>query len=192
MHYGHDYTVGAAACAILTSTTETCTFDITFKPTLPGTRKDAIVVSDGATPLATVLVYGVGNAPLSALNPGVETQVTTPQYSYGATVDENGTAYVFNAIANAVYSYTKAGVLSTLPITGISSPHGIAIDGAGTLYIAQNAYSHQIITYNTVEKTQGAITVDPPAPYVPCGNSNDGTLEYLYSVAVDGAGNLFV
>lgn len=45
MHYGHDYTVGAATCTTVTSTTETCTFPITFIPTLPGTRKDAIIVS---------------------------------------------------------------------------------------------------------------------------------------------------
>jgi hypothetical protein len=190
MHYGHDYTVGPATCTTITSTTETCTFPITFIPTLPGTRKDAIVVSNGSTPLITVLVYGIGQAPLAALDPGVRTQFATVGYIYQVAVDENGTAYFLEDNYSRVWSYTKAGVLTQLPITGLSSPHGIAVDGAGTLYIAQNNYGKQIVTY-TAAGVQGAITVQPPAPYVPCSNSNGGTLEYLYSVAVDGAGDLF-
>jgi hypothetical protein len=153
-------------------------------------RKDALIVSDGSATLSTVLVYGVGNAPLAALNPGIVTQATTPSTTYDSVVDEDGTAYILLSVLNSVYKYTKAGVLTALPITGLTSPHGIAIDGAGTLYIAQNTFSHQIITY-TASGVQGAITLDPPAPYAPCMKSNDGTLEYLYAVAVDGPGNVF-
>jgi hypothetical protein len=186
MHYGHDYTVGAARCTPLTATTETCKFSVTFRPTLPGVRKDALVLSDGATALATVMVYGIGEAPLAALNPGVETQVPFPEYAYDSVADENGTLYVLDSIGSSVYRYTSGGAPTQLPITGLSGPHGIAIDGAGTLYIAQNTFSDQIITY-TAAGALGAITVAPPAPYVPCSST-----EYLYSVAVDGAGNLFV
>jgi hypothetical protein len=190
MHYGHDYAVAAAECTTVTSTSETCTFNITFKPTFPGLRKDALIVSYGSTTLSTVLVYGVGNAPLAALNPGIVTQVATPLSAYNSAVDEDGSAYILAEPSNSVYKLTKAGVLTTLPITGLDSPHSVAIDGAGTLYIAQNTYSHQIITY-TAAGVQGAITLDPPAPYVPCMKSNDGTLEYPWAVAVDGPGNVF-
>ena len=190
MHYGHDYTVGAAECTTVTSTSETCTFKIIFRPTLPGLRKDALIVSDGSTTLSTVLVYGVGNAPVAALNPGIVTQVATPLSAYNSAVDEDGSAYILAEPSNSVYKLTKAGVLTTLPITGLDSPHSIAIDGAGTLYIAQNTFSHQIITY-TAAGAQGAITLEPPAPYTPCTNSNDGTLEYPWAVAVDGPGNVF-
>src|SRR5580704_1940371 len=193
MHYGHDYTIGAIKC-IVSGSTETCKVPITFIPTLPGARKDALLLLDGATTLATVLVGGIGQAPLGLIQPGIVTSPVTDagdsDYIYQSVVDENGVVYVVSDNSNAVYSITKAGVVTQLPITGLTSPHAIAIDGAGTLYIAQNNYGTDIVTY-TSGGAQGTITVYPPSPYVPCSNSNGGTLEYLYSVAVDQGGNLF-
>jgi hypothetical protein len=192
LHTGHDYTLGAVSC-VVSGSTENCSVTITFIPTLPGARKDALLLLDGSTTLATVLLGGTGQSPLALIQPGI---VTTPfstgaaYYIYQSVVDDNGTVYFLSDNSNAVYSYTTAGVLTALPITGLSSPHAIAIDGAGTLYIAQNTYGKQIVTY-TADGVQGSITVDPPPPYNPCSNSNGGTLEYLYSVAVDDAGNLF-
>jgi hypothetical protein len=191
VHYGHDYTLGTVKC-VVSGATETCTVPITFLPTLPGARKDALLLMDGTTVLSTVLLGGTGQAPLGLIQPGVVTSPLsgTSYYIYQSVVDENGTVYFVSDNSNAVYSYTKAGVLTQLPITGLSSPHAIAIDGAGTLYIAQNTYSKDIITYSAAG-VQGSIQVVPPSPYVPCANSNAGTLEYLYSVAVDQSGNLF-
>jgi hypothetical protein len=192
LHYGHDYTTGAVTC-VVSGSSETCKVTVTFVPTLPGARKDALFLIDGSTILATVLLGGTGQAPLALMQPGV---VTSPvnsaaYYIYQSVVDENGTVYYVADELNAVFSYTKAGVLTELPITGLASPHAIAIDGAGTLYIAQNTYSEEIVTYNTVSGVQSSIMVYPPPPYVPCTNTNGGTLEYLYSVAVDQVGNLF-
>jgi hypothetical protein len=192
LHYGHDYTLGAVSC-VVSGSSETCSVTITFIPTLPGARKDALLLLDGSTTLATVLLGGTGQSPLALIQPGI---VTTPfsagsaYYLYQSVVDENGTVYFLSDNSNAVYSYSTAGVVTALPITGLSSPHAIAIDGTGTLYIAQNNYGKEIVTY-TADGIQGSITVDPPPPYNPCSNSNGGTLEYLYSVAVDHAGNLF-
>ncbi len=189
LHYGHDYILGALTCTV-SGSSETCKVTVSFVPTLPGARKDALLLMDGTTILATVLVGGTGQAPLSLIQPGVVTSPVSQStyYYYQSVVDENGTVYFLSDNSNAVFSYTKAGVLTQLPITGLASPHAIAIDGAGTLYIAQNTYSTDIVTY-TASGVQGAITVVPPPPYVPC--SNAGTLEYLYSVAVDQLGNLF-
>jgi hypothetical protein len=192
MHYGYDYKLGAVSC-VVGGGMENCKVTVTFIPTLPGGRKDALLLLDGTTTLSTVLVGGTGQSPLALIQPGI---VTTPvnsgsaYYIYQSVVDENGTVYFVGDESEAIYSYTKAGVLTVLPITGLSSPHAIAIDGAGTLYIAQNNYGKEIVTYTT-EGVQGSITIDPPPPYSPCSNSNGGTLEYLYSVAVDQAGNLF-
>jgi hypothetical protein len=186
LHYGHDYAAGAVTCMV-SGSSETCKVTVTFLPTLPGARKDALLLMDGSTTLSTVLLGGIGEAPLSLVQPGVVTSPITDAstYLYNSVVDENGTVYIVSSISDAVYSYTKAGVFTQLPITGLQSPHAIAIDGAGTLYIAQNTYSFDIITY-TAAGVQGSIKVDPPPPYVPCSTS-----EYLYSVAVDQAGNLF-
>jgi hypothetical protein len=193
LHYGHDYELGTVKCTV-SGSSETCKVPIAFLPTLPGARKDALLLMDGSTTLATVLLGGVGEAPLALMQPGVVTSPVTDagasDYIYQSVVDENGTVYFLSDDSNAVFSYTTAGVLTQLPITGLSSPHAIAIDGAGTLYIAQNTYSTEIVTY-TAAGVQGTITVYPPPPYVPCSNTNGGTLEYLYSVAVDQGGNLF-
>lgn len=193
LHYGHDYELGAVHC-VVSGSSETCKVQVTFLPTLPGARKDALLLMDDTTILATVFLGGIGEAPLSLVQPGIVTSPVTDagasDYIYQSVVDENGTVYFVSDNSDAVFSYTKAGGLTQLPITGLSSPHAIAIDGAGTLYIAQNTYSTQIVTY-TAGGVQGAITVYPPPPYVFCSNSNGGTLEYLYSVAVDQAGNLF-
>jgi hypothetical protein len=190
-HYGHDYKLGTISCSG-SSGSETCTVPVTFIPTLPGPRKDALLLMDGSTVLATVLLGGTGQSGMSLIQPGVVTSPLTAQpfYVYQSVVDENGTVYFLVDNGDAAYSYTKAGVLTQLPLTGVSSPHAIDIDGAGNLYIAQNTYSFDIITYSA-SGVQGSIKVDPPSPYVPCGNSNGGSLEYLYSVAVDQGGNLF-
>ena len=148
------------------------------------------MLSDGSTTLVDRTGLRRRQRAASGAQPGMETQVATPLSAYNSAVDEDGSAYILAEPSNSVYKLTKAGVLTTLPITGLDSPHSIAIDGAGTLYIAQNTFSHQIITY-TAAGVQGAITLDPPAPYTPCTNSNDGTLEYPWAVAVDGPGNVF-
>jgi hypothetical protein len=187
-HYGHDYTLGAVSCSGLNGV-EICTVPVTFIPTLPGARKDTVQLMAGSTILATALLGGTGQGPMALMQPGVVTSPLSgaPYYIYQSVVDENGTVYFLVDDGNAVYSLAKgSSTPSTVPVTGLSSPHGIDIDGSGTLYIAQNGYGSNIVTYNTVTGAQGSISVVPTAPYKPCT-----TLEYLYSVAVDDAGNLF-
>jgi hypothetical protein len=97
LHYGHDYTLGAVSCA--GGASETCTVAVTFEPTLPGTRKDAIFLMNGMTRLATVLLNGVGQGPMSLVQPGAfSTSVPSStlntsgyNYVYQSVTDENGT-----------------------------------------------------------------------------------------------------
>jgi hypothetical protein len=187
-HYGHDYKLGAVNCTAGNGQ-ETCTVPVTFLPTLPGARKDAVQLMAGSAILCTALLGGTGQGPMALIQPGVVTSPVSgaPYYVYQSVVDENGTVYFLVDNGNAVYSLAKGSSSpSTVPVTGLSSPHGIDIDGAGTLYIAQNNYGSNIVTYNTVTGAQGSISVLPTAPYKPCSSD-----EYLYSVAVDDAGNLF-
>jgi sugar lactone lactonase YvrE len=193
-HYGKDYSVGAVSCTT-TSGGENCSVTVTFQPTLPGGRKDALFVMNGTTQLASELMGGVGLAPLSLVQPGVVTNINpTANYDqYDSAVDENGTVYVLSsnsASGSNVFSITKAGVVSTVPVTA-TGPDGIAVDGAGVLYISQNTYSKTLVTYNTVTGATGSVSMVPPSPYVPCSNSNDGSLEYLSGAAVDQLGDIF-
>jgi hypothetical protein len=180
LHYGHDYSAGAVNCTA-TAGGENCSVAITFQPTLPGGRKDALFLMDGSTRLATVLLYGVGQAPLALMQPGVVTSPVTSfaNYIYDSTVDENGTVYFISALLSSIYSLPKDGTTPTLvAITGLSSPRSISIDGAGVLYISDQKYNASMTTYDTVQGVQGSIAL-PITSYWQFSN-------------VDGIGDLFV
>jgi Bacterial Ig-like domain (group 3)/Abnormal spindle-like microcephaly-assoc'd, ASPM-SPD-2-Hydin len=103
-------------------------------------------------------------------------------------VDENGTVYVIapNSLPGSnIYSVTKAGVVTVVPIS-VVAPTSIAVDGAGILYISQEVYSDELITWNTVTQTQGTVIPWPPNPAVACSLN-----QLLYGVAADSLGNLF-
>jgi Bacterial Ig-like domain (group 3)/FG-GAP-like repeat/Chitobiase/beta-hexosaminidase C-terminal domain/NHL repeat len=187
LHYGLDYSAGAVSCTA-NGGIEVCTVPITFIPTLPGGRKDALFLMNGTTRVATVLLYGIGQSPMAEIQPGIVTDPVSnaSYYIYNSAVDENGTVYYLATEQNAIYSLTKAGVNTQLPITGLNSPRSIAIDGAGVLYISDQTYYNTgttptpgtLTTYDTVQGTQGAVTL--PA-----------TAYYQFS-SVDGLGDLFV
>ncbi len=189
VHYGYDYAAGKVSCTT-SGSGQTCTVPVTFTPTLPGARKDALFLMDGATTLGTVYLGGVGQAPLALVQPGVVTSlVSGAAYPQGqSTVDENGTVYVIsptNPSGSNVYSVTRAGVVSVVPVS-VVAPTGISIDGAGILYISHEINSDQLITWNTVTQTQGTVIPWPPDPDVACTSN-----ELLYGVSADSLGNIF-
>jgi len=186
LHYGHDYSASAVSCSP-SGGGETCSVTVTFQPTLPGGRKDAIFLMDGSTRLSTVLLGGVGQAPLALMQPGVLDTSIPGQTVYNVAVDENDTSYFLSS--TAVYSVTPAGVVAKLPLTLSGGPWGIAIDGAGVLYIAQNSSSHELVTYDTVLAVQGSLCVAPPSLGLSCSSAVNN--EYLIDVATDPFGNIF-
>jgi hypothetical protein len=193
LHYGLSYTMGAVSCSG-GAAPETCTVPVTFQPLYPGARPDALLLMNGSAVLTTVLMNGVGQAPLALIQPGVVTQpplAPANGYYYNSVVGEDGTAYVVSATSQSVSSVTSAGVVTVLPITGLFSPHSIAIDGAGTLYVAQNNYGTTLTTY-TAAGVQGTLNVNPPAPFTGCQNSNHGALEYPFIVTAGLTGDLYV
>jgi len=158
LHYGHDYSLGAVNC-IPSGASETCTVAVTFQPTLPGARKDAIFLMNGSTRLATVLLNGVGQGPFALLQPGVfATSVPTNNYIYQSVVDENGTVYLLaNGNSGYITSVNKAGVATKIPIDTATTHaylSSIGIDGAGVVYLFTE--NDNVITYDTVQGTQGA------------------------------------
>jgi hypothetical protein len=185
LHYGIDYTAGEVSCTG-SAPAETCTVAVSFQPTLPGGRKDALFLMDGTTRLATVLLGGIGQGPLSLIQPGVVTNLTPGVTfdNYGSAVDENGTVYVLTG--NTVHSVTKADVVTQMPIASTPQLNGIAIDGAGVLYISQNtSFMSSLLTYDTVAAVQGTRAF-PEIPSPPCY-----WWESLMGAATDLRGDVF-
>ncbi|MGD0646461.1 MAG: choice-of-anchor D domain-containing protein [Acidobacteriaceae bacterium] len=164
MHYGLSYTAGAVSCTGSLGS-QSCSVSVKFTPTYPGGRRDALFLMNGTTRLATVLVYGIGESPFALLQPGVfSTSVPEAGYLYDSVVDENGVLYLLETEQNTVLQRTTAGVITAMPITGLSSPRTIAIDGAGVLYIADQKSNSALTTYDTVQGTQGTFPWPTPSP----------------------------
>jgi trimeric autotransporter adhesin len=152
---------------------DSCTLDIAFTPKFAGARYGAVLLEDASgNVIATAYVHGIGVGPQVALTPGTI-----------STVAGNGTQGFSN------------NVLATS--AQFNTPLGVAVDGAGNLYIA-NIYDSIV---QVVLKSTGIVSTvagGGGAPGQDNGYSGDGgpgtsaQLYYPSSVAVDGAGNIFI
>ena len=130
----------------------------------------------------------------------------------GAAVDSAGNLYIADNGENRIRKVTLSGTITTLagngqggnagnngPASGaiLNSPSGVAVDSAGNVYIADagNALVHR------VDATTGNISIfagGGGASYSGPGTAGDGGpavgagLFYPSSVAVDGAGNVYI
>jgi len=169
---GLDYAfVAGGTCATGTAYTvgQYCTVQYTFTPQSPGLRMGAVVLTSSTpTVLGTSYIAGVGTGPQLAYTPGTIT-----------TVAGNGTGG---------YSGDSGAATSAK----LWAPYGVAVDGAGNLYIADSNNSRirevtvatGIIT--TVAGTgSGGYTGDS-------GAATSAKLYYPNGVSVDGAGNLYI
>lgn len=203
LHYGLSYTAGTVSCSDTGQGTETCTIPITFLPAYPGGRRDALFLMDGATRLATVLLYGVGRGPLALVQPGFVTNTVNStgngsnSYFYQSVTDENGTVWSISDNVYTLTSVTKEGVISIIPVTGLSGPQAIGIDGAGVLYIAPYTTGSELITYDTVQGTQGTFTLPARELFGTVGVGNTGNIyavddnnNVLYIIAPDGTSSM--
>ena len=162
-----------------------CTVNVTFTPLAPGARYGTVVLYDIATPpnvLGTAYISGVGDGPAVAFAPGVI-----------STVAGNGTP-------------GSSGNGGAATSAEMNQPNGVALDGAGNLYIADT--ENNVIW--EVNAASGVITTvagngSPTCTYSfstltwsgTCYGGNGGAatsaeLNGPTGVAVDGAGNIYI
>ena len=135
--------------------------------------------------------------------PAVEAELYGPS---GVAVDGAGNLFIADSDNHRIRKVDSAGVITTVAGTGesgfggdgdpaiqaaLDEPSGVAVDGAGNLFIADND-NHRI------RKVDSAGVITTVAGTGETGFSGDGgpaiqaALEEPSGVAVDGAGNLFI
>jgi large repetitive protein len=212
------------------SASQTCTTSVVFGPTVPGVRNGAVVLLDSSNNvLGTEYLTGTGQGPLAVPVPGTisiaagqegewtqlgDTGPATGADLYlpsGIAIDGAGDVFiadsnhnrireVFGTGANKGNIVTVAGNgeagYNALVITAIDSPlntpNGIAIDGAGNLYIADtnnNVIREVNLTLGTIATVAGN---NQPGYSGDGGAATSAMLNSPKGVSVDGAGNLYI
>lgn len=163
VRFGRDFAAHTASC----SGPNACSIAIDFAPQYPGLSQDALLVKDaGGNVIGTTSLHGVGLGPEVSVHPGV-----------------------MSTFAGSGWGYRGDGSAATS--AKLALPQGVAVDPLGNVYIADSI--NQVI--RKVD-TNGIITtvVGNGVP----GVSPDGTpatqtsLNTPVSVALDGAGNLYI
>ena len=128
-------------------------------------------------------------------------------YPTGVAVDDSGILYISDTGNHRIRRVDKAGIITTIAGTGeagyggdggpavealLNSPRGIALDGAGNVFIAdyENSRIRRVDSTGIMTTVAGAGNSG--------GNSGDGQqaletqLSRTHDVAVDGSGNLYI
>jgi len=141
-----------------------------------------------------------------AANGTITTVAGTVGTPKGVAVDRSGNLYIADYVMSRIRKVAPDGTVTTVagngtdgysgdggPASGaqVNDPEGVAVDGAGNLYIAD--------TFNNViRKVSAAGLITTVAGNGSQGTSGDGgpaisaQLDYPSSLAVDGAGNLYI
>ncbi|QDQ84086.1 hypothetical protein FNZ07_23470 [Paraburkholderia megapolitana] len=120
----------------------------------------------------------------------------------GVAVDASGNVYVADSGNNKIRKITPAGVVTTLagagaagsadgsgPAASFNFPGGVAVDGAGNVYVAD-------VSNNEVRKITpaGVVTTLAGSPALGSTDSTGSSASFngLFGISVDASGNLYV
>jgi hypothetical protein len=185
---GLDYKDGGSSTCTATAYTagQSCVVTVALTPTAPGARSGAVTLfAQGSNlPLMTWYLSGVGNSGAVTIDPGTLTTTTltgqlTPA-GYGSAVDGAGNVYVVDHANNAVLKLAAGTFSQSTVVSGLSGPTGVALDGAGDLYISNGSSVVMVPNENGTLNTGDESTV------------NLSGLGSARGVAVDASGDLYV
>jgi trimeric autotransporter adhesin len=186
---GSHTNLGSGGPAISPYFPYTCTESFYGSPRYPGLRSSAIQVKGtGGTILASTPVYQTGFAGVEVTYPLDQTITATglQQPQAIAISGLNNTVYVSDSQSGKVYSNGKNGGLGGGTLTPVSTgtvtlttPLGLALDGAGNLFIADY---------------DGAQIVEVPTTTgrAPSVVNTGGLLKHPLALAFDYVGNLYI
>ncbi len=167
-----------------------CSVSYTFKPTVPGIRMGAINLYDNSSPApvleGTVLLSGTGTGPMMDFLPGTQSTVANVPYPFAYAVDASASVYIADPDNNQVLKETPSGgsytqsVVANEANNGVSQPNGVAVDGAGNVYIAAGSS----VFKETLSPSGYTQTV--------LANAANNGLIYVQGIAVDGSGNVYI
>jgi hypothetical protein len=177
---------GTSTCTGSLTAGTPCTASVIFTPSAPGARLGAVVVvgTVGATPtvLGTAYLSGTGTGSLGVIAPGNTIPVAGQVDTYLGAIGDGGLA--------------TSGVLYL--------PTGVALDGAGNMYIADSGHDRvRVVCASTTSPViagtscTAAGNISTVAGNGSAGNSGNGPasssqVSQPSGVAVDGAGNVYI
>ncbi len=174
---------------------QSCTVNVTFTPTAPGLRRGAVeLLDDLGNVLLTQPVSGIGQGPLAVFSPGNQTTVSAVGMNYpvGVALDGAGDLYIANygngnggtqpaSHPGYVLKVAPGGAQTTVLSSYTSapgqvpSPIGVAVDGAGNLFVVDLYLPYAVkVTPSGVQTTVGS------------------GLNFPVGIALDGAGDVFI
>jgi len=127
---------GGGLCSIYATTgVQTCVYNVSFTPQTAGARLGALTLTASGSTLATTLLGGVGTGAALTIDPATQSAIGTGFSPTGVGEDESGNTYIADGTSGKVYK-SAGGATPAVYASGFKNAEGIAVNGAGVLYVA--------------------------------------------------------
>jgi DNA-binding beta-propeller fold protein YncE len=138
---------------------------VTFDPTKPGLRQDALIVKDGnGQVVEEVFLHGIGVGAVPVFSPAAATLQfcggTTCPYLIagyqGIAAEANGKILVLNGAPSAICEFDpKTGNCPNISTVAGPSNAGLAVDAAGNIFYGHEDYSNQSTGIHRIDAFTG-------------------------------------